>query len=347
MCGEFEGAYKRKDLLRNPQFHIAQFASAIGDPRVWQTAKTEGKPVSWLRINQEGNFTNPREMSPEAQEKVLRLAMRIEGVKRITIESRPQYITQTAVSSLAEWFSGSDVELEVGMGLETEDEVVRNVCINKKGTNGQFSAAIQLLRDNGILSLAYVLLKPPFLTEIEAIDEATAAAHFAHQIGFSRISLEPMSVHPYSLVDVLTRTGDYKVPYLWSVAQVVQNCAAVSSSLGVGGIGYYPVPREYSNNHCPDEENCTRAFNEAIVEYNHSRRVSVFGKLACQCRHAWEDECSSDAPPLRQRIHEQLTRAEELIPAYSAGQTQASTATRNQRLLACWTQGVDSQNLQR
>lgn len=32
MCGEFEGSYKETILIKDPKFHIAQFAMAIGDP---------------------------------------------------------------------------------------------------------------------------------------------------------------------------------------------------------------------------------------------------------------------------------------------------------------------------
>ena len=69
MCGEFEGSYKRDDLLNNPQFHISQFVSAVTNSSVWDVALKEEVPVSWIRINQEGNFTNPHEMNIEAQEK--------------------------------------------------------------------------------------------------------------------------------------------------------------------------------------------------------------------------------------------------------------------------------------
>ena len=41
MCGEFEGAFKRNTLIENPQFPIAQFASAIGNKKVWETARIE------------------------------------------------------------------------------------------------------------------------------------------------------------------------------------------------------------------------------------------------------------------------------------------------------------------
>ena len=46
--------------------------------------------------------------------------------------------------------------------------------------------------------IAYVILKPPFLSEQEAITEAISTIGFANEIGFERISLEPMTIHGYT-----------------------------------------------------------------------------------------------------------------------------------------------------
>lgn len=338
MCGEFEGSTKDSSLAKNPQFHVAQFAAAIGNKLIWDTAKREGKPISWLRINQEGNYINSKEMDGKAQEYILRLAMHLEGVRRITIESRPQYITQQAVSSLMNIFDGSGVELEIGMGVEAQNDIVRNICINKQGSRNQFKNVVKLLNDNGILPLAYVLLKPPFLTEHEAIEEAVSTAHFAKDIGFKRISFEPMSIHFYTLVHALTCTGDYKAPWLWSVAEVAKRCSDISYMFGIGGLGYYPVPSEYSSNHCTDKRDCSTQFANTIIEYNRCRDASVFDRITCCCKEDWEKVCREETKPLKERIQEQLSRVEELIPNYIVEEGSINTAVRNCRLLLEYSQ---------
>lgn len=339
MCGEFEGSDKRNTLLENPQFHIAQFASAIGNPKIWEIVRKEGKPIGWLRINQEGNYTNPNEMNYKAQETILRLAMHIDGVRRITIESRPQYLKRETVKSLSRLFDGSVVDLEIGMGIEAENEVVRNVCINKQGTNNQFINSAKLLKEYNIRPLAYVLLKPPFLTEREAIEEAVATAHFAEKIGFTRISFEPMSIHAYTLVEALTNTGDYKVPWLWSIVEVTKRCSDIAKTFGIGGIGYYPIPNRYSHNYCRNNENdCNRNFSDAIIEYNRSRDTKVFDALSCSCKSIWESECNCKDSPLKERIQEQLTRVESHMSNYHVEQREENIVFRNQRILASGSQ---------
>ncbi|MCX6230362.1 MAG: hypothetical protein NTZ33_02350 [Bacteroidetes bacterium] len=336
MCGEFEGSEKRHLLISNPQFHISQFASAIGKSEIWEAAQKEKKPISWLRINQEGNFTNPKEMNYKAQEAILRLAVRLDGIKRITIESRPQYLSENIVKNLENLFKDSKVELEIGMGVEAKNEVIRNVCVNKKGSNRLFINTVILLKKYNILPLAYITLKPPFLSEKEAIDEAVETAHFVKEIGFSRISLEPICIHSYTLVEALSKTGDYKVPWLWSVIEVIKRCKDISNILGIGGIGYYPIPKNYAHNYCTGNVDCNQSCTYAIMEYNKTREIKVFAELSCKCKVIWQCEYKQEVLPssLKERINEQLMRVESLLYDYSKGEIEENEVFRNQRLIA-------------
>jgi len=335
MCGEYEGAYRGQLLIENPQFHIAQFASAIGNPAIWDAVGYESRPLQWLRINQEGNYTNTRETSILAQERILRLAIHIDGVKRITIESRPQYLNEANIASLAKIFAGTGVELEIGMGFEAQDDVIRNVCVNKHGMLAQFAETTQLLRRHGILPLAYVLLKPPFLTEHEAIEEAVKTVHSAVAIGFGRISFEPMSIHSYTVVDALAQSGDYKPPWLWSVVEVATRCADLSKVFGIGGVGFYPIPRKYAHNQCNGQIDCNVKVVEAILEYNASRDVSVFSGLTCSCKTVWEEECRIESlSPLKRRIQEQMERVAKQLSRYTATESSQNNVMRDMRLLA-------------
>lgn len=333
MCGEFEGAYKHEELLDNPQFHISQFVSALMKPVVWNKAIEENVPISWLRINQEGNFTNPNEMNKIAQENILRLATKIKGIKRVTIESRPQYLDENTIKFLYEIFKDTDVELEIGMGIEAKNDVVRNICVNKQGTDRQFIETAKLLRKYNIHPLAYIILKPPFLSESEAINEAVDTAHFVADIGYERISLEPMSIHQYTLVDLLKETGDYKAPWLWSVIEVAKKCADISSILGIGGVGYYPIPSEYSHNYCNAENDCNIRLIELIKEYNNSRDVSVFDNIDCSCKREWEKECNNTQESLKERINSQLNKIESIIDSYNPKELCQDLPVRNQRII--------------
>lgn len=320
MCGEFEGSYKERKLIQDPKFHISQFAMAISNPQIWKTAKLENHDISWLRINQEGNFFNEAEMNRVAQFAILNLASHIHEIKKITVESRPQYLTEDVISNVAQIFEGSGINFEIGMGFEAKNEVIRNICINKQEKNSDFVQAVALLKRYGISPLAYIIIKPPFLTEAEAIDEAVETAHFAYEIGFERISFEPMSIHPYTLVDALRQTGDYSAPWLWSVVEIVKRCSDISDIVGIGGVGYYPIPSSYAHNHCSQDNECNEQFLKVIMEYNRTRDVSVFNELSCECEVKWKEKCIYSEESLKKRIKVQLNRVKQILPNYTVAE---------------------------
>lgn len=315
MCGEFESISQRNEISKDPKFHIAQFVSGITNSQMWKVVEQSNLSISRLRIYQEGNYTNSNETSKIAQLKILKLATLIKGLEKITIEARPQYITDDVMREYYEIFKGTGIELEIGMGLEAENEVVRNVCINKAGTEKQFKEAIKIMNKYNISPLAYVLLKPPFLTEKESIIEAIATIEYANSLGFKRISLEPMSIHGYTLVDALRQNDLYSTPWFWSVIEVLKNCQSLKVKPGVGGIGYFPLPEEFAKNKC---ENCNREIIKQIMEYNKQKNIDCFKDLEkCECYNKWLS-IINDAfdEPLKKRMERQLKIVEDNIEKY-------------------------------
>lgn len=333
MCGEFEGSMKNRNLSQDPQFHIAQFARSISNPVVWETAKKEGREIAWLRINQEGNFFNVNEVHEIAQLSILSLSKHIKGIKKITVECRPQYLTEQVVEKIEKVFRDSDVRLEIGMGLEAKNEIIRNICINKQESNNDFIKVVERLQRHNIDALAYIIIKPPFLTEQEAIDEAVETAHFAKDIGFSRISLEPMSIHPYTLIDVLNQTGHYSAPWLWSVVEVTKRCKDISNMVGIGGVGYYPIPSSYAHNHCNQDIDCNMRFLDCIKEYNRSRDTSVFDKLSCECKQEWIKTRVYSKSTLKERINKQLSDVRAFLPSYTPILDNTANDMRKKRII--------------
>lgn len=298
MCGEYEGSTKGRAV--EPEFHIAQFSLALA--KYARKYKPE-----WVRIYQEGNYVNNDEVEERVQHAMLELASMIEGVQRITIESMAKYIVPEVAKSLR----GSvrpEVELEMGMGFEAVDDVVRNVCVNKGESIEDFRKATSVLEDNGIRSLAYVLLKPPFLTERESIEEAVFTLEAVKELGFDAVSLEPLSIHGFTLTHALNLAGNYHVPWLWSILEVVRNAPTIDD-FRIGGVGFFPRPTNVAHNrHHSRSYDCNLDFWNAIKFYGQHRDLAALQGLKCSCRQAWEAECDDEPRlELKDRIDEQLS----------------------------------------
>lgn len=151
--------------------------------------------------------------------------------------------------------------------------------------------AVDLIKDFGFRSLAYVLIKPPFLTEHEAIQEAIETVKYAFEVGFDAVSIEPVSIHDYSLVDALYLKGLFTPPWLWSVLAVAQ--ATVNfGELRIGGMEYYPRPEIVAHNR-HDGSDCTQLGWKAISAYNatHDPIFCSIATVRCNGGRNWIKWC--------------------------------------------------------
>ena len=80
--------------------------------------------------------------------------------------------------------------LEVAMGLETvHPEVLAK--LNKQMTLDDFERATRFLNERGIPVRAFILLRPPFLTEDEGVEWAIRSIELAFEWGIECCSVIP------------------------------------------------------------------------------------------------------------------------------------------------------------
>lgn len=123
-----------------------------------------------------------KQISPESRVAIFsRLAK--EGIKGITIESRPEYITKEKIQPLTKKFKG---ELTVAIGLEIADDSVL-MRLNKGFNLKDVERAYSVLEGMGIFSRVYILVGTPFVKDPQTA--ALDSVRYAKKIGFSEICL--------------------------------------------------------------------------------------------------------------------------------------------------------------
>jgi radical SAM enzyme (TIGR01210 family) len=81
-------------------------------------------------------------------------------------------------------------ELEVALGLETvHPEVLPR--LNKRMTLADFSRAVTALRAEGVAVRAFILVRPPFLSDAEGLEWARRSLDYAFGLGVECCSLIP------------------------------------------------------------------------------------------------------------------------------------------------------------
>src|SRR5208337_2007910 len=110
--------------------------------------------------------------------------------------------------------------LEVAIGLETVQPGVLP-RLNKRFKLTDFARAAGFLRKAGIALRAFVLVKPPFVTEPEGLEWAVKSSQFAFSCGASVVSLIPTRPGNGAL-DQLILTGEFSPPRLSTLERALE-----------------------------------------------------------------------------------------------------------------------------
>jgi radical SAM enzyme (TIGR01210 family) len=225
-----------------------------------------------VKIYTSGSFLDPLEMPKEARKEILE-DLQSRGIKKLVIESRPEYISPVRVEECL-----SVIRTEFAIGLETCNDLIRQNIIQKGFTFQDFVDAAKIVHDLGGRVKAYLLLKPPFLSEgaaiRDAISSAKAAGHHA-----DILSLNLCNIQRGTLVERLWRRGEYRPPWLWSAVEVLKNVTfpIICDPVGAGS-------RRGPHN-CGE---CDAAIAKAIRSHDLTQDLAIFNDLDCKCKTAWQ-----------------------------------------------------------
>jgi len=179
--------------------------------------------VAGLKLYNSGSFFDPRAIPVEDYPAIAERARQFE---RVIVECHPALVSERVLrfkellsTGRADLLVGQDAQqrvptqLEVAMGLETVHPQVLE-RLNKRMTLDEFARAAAFLRCHQIALRAFVLVKPPFLTEeAEALHWARRSIDFAFDCGAAVVSLIPTRFGNGAL-EALATQGQFAPPKL-------------------------------------------------------------------------------------------------------------------------------------
>ncbi len=207
--------------------------------------------------------------------------------KPLVAESRPEYVTEDALSRLLSTLdAGQPHPLTVAIGLETTSDAIREKSIDKGNTFADFQHAADTAHDAGVAVKAYLLMKPLFLTEKEAMDDMQKSIAEVSSYA-DMISMNLCTVQGRTELEHLWQRGSFRPPYLWSAVNVLLNADVFVSCDPVGG-GFTRGPHNGKIQHegCLDKE-----IVAAINEYSLSGDKQILQTVwdaGSDCRDEWE-----------------------------------------------------------
>jgi radical SAM enzyme (TIGR01210 family) len=170
-------------------------------------------PAQYLKLYNAGSFFDPRAIPTADYATIAELAKPFE---RVIVECHPRLVGARCWK-FRELLSG---ELEVAMGLETaHSEVLAR--LNKQMTLDDFARAAHDLCERGISVRAFIMIRPPFLTEAEGLEWAKRSIDFAFSNGVECCSLIPTR-DGNGAMEELARHGHFAPPSLDSMEAVME-----------------------------------------------------------------------------------------------------------------------------
>lgn len=253
--------------------------------------KFTDRPFQAIKIFNSGSFLNAAEVPVQAQNEIMESIGKISAVSELIVETRPEFVTQEALQRIKDLL-GKEKALELGIGLESSNDIVRIHNINKGFTFDDFRRAVKIALDLEVRIKSYLLLKPPFLTEREAIADTIKSAIDSMKIGARSISINPVNIQTGTLVYTLWKKGLYRAPWMWSLKEVIQEIwnevqlrnledsfdRLVSDPSGAG------TRRGIHN--C---KKCDKPFVKAIKNYSLNQDPSLLDRMNCSCYPLWRE----------------------------------------------------------
>ena len=232
-------------------------------------------PAPLVKMYTSGSFLDEREFGPESRAAI---AETFADRDRVVVESLPDFVTAERIAD----FTDRGITFDVAVGLETASDRIRHQCINKYFDYADFEAAARTTIDAGAGIKAYLLLKPPFLSESEAVADMRSSirrcAEHAHTI-----SMNPTNVQRYTMVDELYYRGGYRPPWLWSVASILETTVDVDALVVSDPVGH---GSDRGPHNCGD---CDDRVHAAITDFNRRQDPAVFDEVDCACRSTWAE----------------------------------------------------------
>jgi archaeosine synthase beta-subunit len=182
-------------------------------PAQIQFALAQLPPALQIKLYNSGSFFDRRAVPVEDHPQIAQV---VESFDRVIVECHPALVGEDC-------FRFDDVikgTLEVAMGLETAHPQILEK-LNKRMTLEQFASAAERLRSHEISLRVFILVKPPFMEEDEALEWACKSVDFAFDCGATAVTLIPTRAGS-GAIDELAKIGSFSPPNICALESAVE-----------------------------------------------------------------------------------------------------------------------------
>jgi radical SAM enzyme (TIGR01210 family) len=221
-------------------------------------------PAEQIKLYNSGNFFDPLAI-PRGDHAAI--AERVRGFTNVIVENHPKMCGDECLR----FRDRLGTRLEVALGLETVHPQVL-AALHKRMTLADFDRAVEFLLAGSIAVRAFILLRPPLLSEEEGREWALASVEHAFRLGIGCCSIIPTRVGN-GIMEQLERQGHFEPPRLASLEAVLEE--GISLGRGRLFVDLWDAERLASCARCGPRR------IERLREMNLAQQV--LPRIACDC----------------------------------------------------------------
>jgi radical SAM enzyme (TIGR01210 family) len=222
--------------------------------------------VQHLKLYNSGSFFDGRAV-PEKDYKSI--ASIVKDFETVIVESHPKLINEKCLN----FRNMLKPDLQVAIGLEiVHPGILRK--LNKQMTVEDFRNSVSYLTKHGISTRAFILLRPPLLSESEGIYWAERSIDFAFSAGVESCTIIPVRAGNGAM-DELMEKGHFSLPDIQSLETVLEYGIGLNAGRVFADV--WDLALFSSCKKCIDKR------TDRLVSMNLSQKI--VGAVECECDH--------------------------------------------------------------
>jgi radical SAM enzyme (TIGR01210 family) len=238
-----------------------------------------------ISIYNDGSFFASNELEDHTRLLILELVKRYK-CKFLMVESIPYFITEDKIKEATQVLG--NIKLIIGIGLESTNDEIRDLCVCTKIKLEEIINTKNIIDKYNHFIKVYLLLKPPFLREDEAITDTINSCIWLSEKQISDITICPLRISEGTVVQSLYDLELYTPPLLTSLARVLEelNKKNITTRVSIFNVKSSDI-KSITPFGC---KKCQEKILSGIEKYNSMEYVD-FEKLRCiDCENREENK---------------------------------------------------------
>ncbi|MHA1339448.1 MAG: archaeosine biosynthesis radical SAM protein RaSEA [Promethearchaeota archaeon] len=298
MCGYFNdkapNTITEQEIFNQFKFalekHANELKQILSEKKLKSTIKSDNKKTLSndiaLKIFTSGSFLDEEEISPVLREKIFKEIAKLDCIKEVVVESRPEFINKEKILQIKNVIPNKI--FEVGIGLESANKFVREILINKGFTIESVKSAINILHMENSRAKIYLLFKPPFLNEKNAIKDLVVSINESIKMNADTISINPTCIQKFTLTNLLYLQKQFRPPWFYSLFEAFQKSLSnQNQSKTLILCAPMSMGKEKGIHNCSDKE-CNERWSIILEKFVNTQDINIIHESnlpyeACKC----------------------------------------------------------------